>query len=108
MRTRLVAAALAVVLFASFTRPALADGTPPILQREASLVELVRPAPQLSLTSTEAFGLTAPRVTSRLPLAPEEIRLSRGAKTAIIVSAIVVGALIIVGLVVVAKPHKLP
>lgn len=36
----------------------------------------------------------------------EEVRLSKGAKTAIIVTAIVVGALIIVGVVVLARPGK--
>jgi len=37
---------------------------------------------------------------------PDPIRLSSGAKTAIIVAAIVVGVLIIVGVVAIGKPHK--
>lgn len=38
--------------------------------------------------------------------APEEIRLSHGAKTAIIVTAIVLGALLIVGVVAVSAPGR--
>ncbi len=38
---------------------------------------------------------------------PAEIHLSRGAKTAIIVTAIVVGVLVIVGVVAVARPGHL-
>jgi hypothetical protein len=40
--------------------------------------------------------------------APEEIRLSHGAKTAIIVTAIVVGALVIVGVVALSSPGHAP
>jgi hypothetical protein len=38
--------------------------------------------------------------------AMKDIRLSSGAKTAIIITAIIVGGLIIIGVVVVGKPHK--
>ncbi len=38
---------------------------------------------------------------------PAEIRLSRGAKTAIIVAAIVVGVLLVVGVVAVTRPGHL-
>lgn len=46
----------------------------------------------------------------RAPLSDpmQEVRLSKGAKTAIIVGAIVVGVLLIVGVVVLAKPGKKP
>lgn len=106
MRTRLVSAVLAVSLIASVARPARAEVTGGV--QPATLLELVRPAPALSLTSAEAMNVAAPSTLSRLPLTAEEIRLSRGAKTAIIVGAIVVGVLLIVGVVAVAKPHKLP
>ena len=39
--------------------------------------------------------------------APDQIRLSHGAKTALIITAIVVGCLIIVGVVVVSRPGHL-
>ena len=39
------------------------------------------------------------------PPQPQEIRLSSGAKTAIIITAIVVGALIIVGVIALHGPH---
>lgn len=39
--------------------------------------------------------------------APEDIRLSRGAKTAIIITAIVVGVLLVVGVVAVTRPGHL-
>lgn len=42
-----------------------------------------------------------------LMLAPHDIRLSRGAKTAIIVGAIVGGILIVVGAIALSKPHRL-
>lgn len=60
-------------------------------------------APRLAFAGADAIG-------QRLALfapTPDEIRLSRGAKTAIIVTAIVVGALIVVGLVAVSRPGHL-
>lgn len=38
---------------------------------------------------------------------PEDIRLSRGAKTAIIITAVVVGVLLVVGVVAVTRPGHL-
>jgi len=56
--------------------------------------------------------LFAPDIHVRIaaaPIAPQqqlqEIRLSSGAKTAIIITAIVVGALIIVGVIALHGPH---
>ncbi len=78
-------------------RPLGASTAPNILALTASA---------LSLAPTVGSHLS-PMTTSKLDLvAPTDIRLSRGAKTAIIVTAIVVGVLLIAGVVVLAKPHK--
>jgi hypothetical protein len=50
------------------------------------------------LVATSPTSLSSPHVT--------DIRMSRGAKTAIIVTAIVVGVLVIAGVIVIGKPHK--
>jgi hypothetical protein len=55
--------------------------------------------PALRLPGSASVGLTASSPG-------REIRLSSGAKTAIIVTAIVVGVLIIVGVVAIGKPHR--
>lgn len=57
------------------------------------------------LASLGAQSAEAPRLL--FAGTPEEIRLSRGAKTALIITAIVVGCLIIVGVVVVSRPGHL-
>jgi hypothetical protein len=63
---------------------------------------------RLNLTRAEALALTgpAPPVTAGLLSPTQEIRLSKGAKTAIIVTAIVVGSLVVLGLFVVAQPGR--
>jgi hypothetical protein len=55
--------------------------------------------PALRLPASAGVGLTASSPG-------REIRLSSGAKTAIIITAIVVGVLIIVGVVAIGKPHR--
>ncbi len=57
--------------------------------------------------SLPAIALTRDHLPSAAP-ALQEIRLSHGAKTAIIVTAIVVGVLIVVGVVFVAAPDHPP
>lgn len=94
--------------------------TTPVRARETEAAPLPLPAPVtieerapdiLALTS-EVLGSRPQRLAaparSLLAARPDfdEVRLSRGAKTAIIVGAIVVGVLIIVGVVAVGKPHK--
>ncbi len=76
--------------------PALAGSLPaPDILALTSNVLALRPGAHASSTS---LGL------SKAHLA--DIRMSRGAKTAIIVTAIVVGVLIIAGVVVLGKPHR--
>lgn len=73
----------------------------------------VRRPDVLTLTSN-VLGVRTSDMLAR-PLVPSplskpamaDMRLSRGAKTAIIVTAIVVGVLVIVGVVALGKPHKL-
>lgn len=69
---------------------------------------VLAPAPRIMLTTAETLALTAPRVSFPFRDKVQDIRLSSGAKTAIIVGAIVVGVLLLVGLVVIAKPGKKP
>jgi hypothetical protein len=64
------------------------------------------PLARIMLTHSEALGLTERAVSAPLISPTSEIRLSRGAKTAIIVTAIVVGVLLIVGAVVLTRPGK--
>lgn len=79
------------------------------------------PAPMTVVGARAAPGAIGP-IGARLPLfgaepaagrpawlapTPAEIRLSRGARTAIIVTAIVVGVLVIAGVVAVARPGHL-
>lgn len=64
---------------------------------------------RLELTPADSIALARTPLPGRLgdlanPI--EKVRLSQGAKTAIVVTAIVVGALIVIGLVVVAQPPK--
>lgn len=104
MNVRLAAAAAAFVY-------AVGIAAPPIARAQ----EIHITSPLTALTPID--GRLGPATRDVLVRAPsplsiplkdptEEIRLSKGAKTAIIVTAIVVGALIIVGLVVLAKPGK--
>lgn len=74
----------------STTLPAFVRGPSPIDARLALLGAEAAPAPVAFFART-----------------PEEIRLSHGARTALIVTAIVVGSLIILGLVVVSRPSRL-
>lgn len=113
VRTRVTLATLATLLGLG----ALGAGAPSIAHAEEGASPwMSRPdvAPadgaRIFLSTSEAAALArAPRLA---PFAaaglfrpdPAEIRLSRGAKTAIIVGAIVVGVLLIVGVVVVASP----
>jgi hypothetical protein len=62
-------------------------------------------APALPLSLPTSTLLQLPDPTEPVP---REIRLSHGAKTAIIVTAIVVGALIVFGFVAVGLPHHHP
>jgi hypothetical protein len=99
-----VAAVLVVTSIAQTPLPAHAQETP-----TNWLVKAPTPI-DLRLTGLARAPSTmssddAPRLSPFAP-APADIRLSRGAKTAIIVGAIVVGALLIVGVVVLAKPGK--
>ncbi|HEY8080102.1 MAG TPA: hypothetical protein VIF62_38490 [Labilithrix sp.] len=96
-RPRSRAIALTTILAFAAPRPAFAEESPPI--------QLVRPAQDpldtriaIARSLATPAGLAAPE--------PREIRLSNGAKTAIIVTAIVVGALII--LVAVSAHHHGP
>jgi hypothetical protein len=89
---RRLAAALVLLLAAAVPRPAHADEPSVVLVRsEAPVLVALRP-------------LLPARATASPFLAPipEDVRLSRGAKTAIIVTAIVVGVLLIA--VVVSRP----
>ncbi len=96
-RPRLRTIALATTLVVASPRVARAQEAPPI--------ELVRPAQDpLDTRIAIARALAAP--AGFVAPAPKEIRLSNGAKTAIIVTAIVVGALII--LVAVSAHHHGP
>lgn len=64
-------------------------------------------APRITMTPAEVLATTrAPAVSASVAARTTEIRLSEGAKTAIIVTAIVVGVLIIVGVVAVGGPAK--
>lgn len=104
MNLRLAAAAAAFVY-------AIGVAAPP-----AALAQEIRiTSPLTALTPID--GRLGPATRDVLVRAPsplslplkdptEEVRLSKGAKTAIIVTAIVVGALIIVGVVVLARPGK--
>lgn len=67
--------------------------------------ELAPIVPRLGLFAAGARRGAAAEVGLFAP-APHDIRLSRGAKTAIIVTAIVVGALLVIGVVVVASKPK--
>lgn len=104
MNVRLAAAVAAIVY-------TLGIAAPPVARAQ----ELRITSPVTSLTPLD--GRLGPAARDVLVRAPgplsvplkdptEEVRLSKGAKTAIIVTAIVVGALIIVGAVVLAKPGK--
>jgi hypothetical protein len=62
------------------------------------------PAP-IMLFAPDIHTRIAPARNALVAPAPQEIRLSSGAKTAIIVTAIVVGALIIVGVLALHHPH---
>lgn len=67
----------------------------------------VRRAPRIAMTPAEVLATTrAPSVSASVAARTTEIRLSEGAKTAIIVGAIVVGVLIIVGVVALGGPGK--
>jgi hypothetical protein len=57
-----------------------------------------------TLTKPSVLFLSEPRLSHP---AMRDIRLSSGAKTAIIVTAIIVGALLIIGVVAIGRPHKL-
>jgi hypothetical protein len=99
-----VAAAVVVTLLAQTPLPAHAQETP---------IDWVVKAPSpLDLRigtlarAHSTLSTDAPLLSPFAP-APGDVRLSRGAKTAIIVGAIVVGALLIVGIVVLSKPGKL-
>jgi hypothetical protein len=72
-----------------------------------TLVSVLRPPPVLDLRLMIPAPPTASGPLSSRALAPEDIRLSRGAKTALIVTAIVVGVLLIAGAVVVTRPGHL-
>lgn len=63
------------------------------------------PSPPVMLFAPDIHARIAPAQATLVPAAPQEIRLSSGAKTAIIITAIVVGALIIVGVVALHGPH---
>lgn len=75
------------------------DGPPIALARPDVLALTSRAlAPKAADLATSATNLSSPHVA--------DIRLSRGAKTAIIVTSIVVGVLLITGVIVIGKPHK--
>ena len=97
---------LAITLLVARSRAANAEEIGPA----APIPVFVR-APEV----VPALGARLPLFTPRplgaearlFAVAPEDIRLSRGAKTAIIVTAIVVGVLLIVGVVAVTRPGHL-
>jgi hypothetical protein len=89
-RPRFLGALLAGALIAA-PMAARADETPP-------------PAPVM-LFAPDIHTRIAPARTAIVPSSPEPIRLSKEAKTIIIVSAIVVGALIIIGVIALNHPH---
>ncbi|MEI9885757.1 MAG: hypothetical protein WDN08_04510 [Rhizomicrobium sp.] len=70
----------------------------------------LEPAPLPVLLRPTVPNLTLTGAPSRsLPLAifaktPEDVRLSHGAKTALIITAVIVGALLITGAVVLSRP----
>lgn len=87
---------------ATITTPATPTTTPPTATIWRDLTPPLRPiGGPLSLVRAESL----PRLSLFVPQ-PTEIRLSSGAKTAIIVGAIVVGVLLLAGIVVLSKPGK--
>ena len=90
--------------------PAPVDGPADTPAAVPTIVTEVLPALPLIVPSGARLHLAAqpplPRIALFAP-APEEIRLSHGAKVAIIVSAIVVGSLVVLGLVVFSRPGHL-
>lgn len=104
MNVRLAAAAAAFVY-------ALGVAAPPVARaqevRITSPITVLAPIDgRLGPAARDVLVRTPSPLSVPLRDPTEEIRLSKGAKTAIIVTAIVVGALIIVGVVVLAKPGK--
>jgi hypothetical protein len=63
-----------------------------------------RPDALSDVTARPALGLGYRLAATAVPTMTE-VRLSHGAKTAIIVTAIVVGALLLVGVIAVSAPH---
>lgn len=92
---RSLAAAAVLVLGLGAPLPARADG---VTLARSELPALVTPRlPLPTVAETRLFFAPA----------PEEVRLSRGARTALIVTAIVVGTLLLVGVVAVSRPGRL-
>ena len=86
-RPRSRAIALAAVLALTAPRPAFAEAAAPITLVQPTAQDPLQTRIAIARSLAAPAGLGAPE--------PKEIRLSNGAKTAIIVTAIVVGALII-------------
>jgi hypothetical protein len=104
MNVRLVAAAAACVYALGIAAPTMARAQE--IRVTSPIATLTPIDGRLGPAARDALVRSASPRSFPLQDPTEEIRLSRGAKTAIIVTAIVVGALIIVGVVVLAKPGK--
>lgn len=68
----------------------------PVLPLDVSRAALLAPSSSVLAGAPTSLALFAP--------APRDIRLSHGAKVAIIVTAIVVGSLIVLGVVIASRP----
>jgi hypothetical protein len=104
-RRSLVAAALVVTFLSAPASARAEDGEQPPTPLDAEPVMLTAFVPAISLGPRPLLFATRPSSATLAFLAPSpaEIRLSRGAKTAIIVTAIVVGSLLLLGTVVVVS-----
>jgi hypothetical protein len=102
-----IAAALVVALVtASAPRRAHAQEAPEPPVATVMPLDLAPITPPLDFLAVNPAR--AALAGTALAPSPSDIRLSRGAKTAIIVGAIVVGVLLLVGVVVVVGKHKAP
>lgn len=104
MNVRLAAAAAAFVLTLGTASPTIARAQE--IRITSPLTTLAPIDGRLGPATRDVLVRSPSPLSVPLKDPTEEVRLSRGAKTAIIVTAIVVGALIIVGVVVLAKPGK--
>ena len=96
---------IAGIVLASWSRPAIAESQE---IRVATPMTWVTPdgSPEIRHSLTVAQMRAEQALPFQLDPPMKEVRLSSGAKTAIIITAIVVGALIIIGAVALSRPGK--